>query len=96
MRFNLYDLNEFVSKNGSTCHDMYYELVYFELIVGETCQQESDKIINRVKENQTNLAQTYLYIILTSKKKCYIFIWFAPIMSIIVNLSYNMTMFPKE
>ena len=68
MRFNLYDLNEFVSKNGSTCHDMYYELVYFELIAGETCQHESDKIINRVKENQTILAQTYLYIILTSKK----------------------------
>ena len=56
MRFNLYDLNEFVSKNGSNCHDMYYELVYFELIASETCQHESDKVINRVKENQTILA----------------------------------------
>ena len=43
MRFNLYDLNKFVSKNGSTCHDMYYELVYFELIASEICEHESDK-----------------------------------------------------
>ena len=70
---NLYNLNEFVSKNGSTCHDMYYDLGYFELIASETCQHESDKLINRVKENQSILAQTYLYVILS--KKCYVFMW---------------------
>ena len=69
MRFNLYDLNEFVSKYGSTCHDMYYELVYFKLIAGEICQHESDKAINRVKENQTILAQTYIYLLFN---KCHV------------------------
>ena len=28
---------------------MYYELGYFELITGETCQHECEKLINCVK-----------------------------------------------
>ena len=31
---------------------MYYELGYFWLITGETCQHECEKLINCVKENK--------------------------------------------
>ena len=55
----------------------------------------SKKLINRVKANQPILAQTFLYQILTSKK-CIVFMWFAPISSIIVNTSYIMTILTKE
>ena len=63
--------------------------------MGETCQHESEKLINRVKANQPILAQTGLYKILTCKK-CTIFMWLAPIMSIIEKPSYNMAILTKE
>ena len=82
-------------QNQLTCLDTYYELGYFELITGEMCQHESKKLNNCVKANQPILAQTFLYQILTSKK-CIVFMWFAPISSIIVNTSYIMTILTKE
>ena len=82
-------------QNRSTCLNTYYELGYFKLTMDETCQHESEKLINRVKANQPILAQTYLYKILTCKK-CIVFMWFAPIMSIKEKLSYKMTILTKE
>ena len=43
-------------KNRSTLLNTYYELGYFELNMSETCQHESEKLINRVKANQHILA----------------------------------------
>ena len=40
---------------------MYYELSNFELIMGETCQYECEKLVNCINANQPVLAQTYLY-----------------------------------
>ena len=48
-------------QNRSTYLDTYYELGYFELITSKTCQNESEKLINRVKANQPILAQTCFY-----------------------------------
>ena len=48
-------------QNRSTYLNTYYELGYFELITGQTCQHESKKFISRVKANQFILAQTCLY-----------------------------------
>ena len=36
-------------QNRSTCLNTYNELGYFELITGETCQHECEKLINCVK-----------------------------------------------
>ena len=48
-------------QNRSTYLNTYYELGYFELITGKTCQHESEKLINLVKANQHFFAQTCLY-----------------------------------
>ena len=48
-------------QNRSTCPNTYYELGYFELNMCETCQHESEKLINHVKTNQPILAQTCFY-----------------------------------
>ena len=48
-------------QNRSTYLNTYYELGYFELITGKTCQHESEKLINLVKANQHIFAQTCLY-----------------------------------
>ena len=82
-------------QNRSTCLNTYYELGYFKLITGETCHHESEKLINCVKANHPIFAQTCLYKTLTCKK-CTLFMWFAPIMSIIEKPSYNMTILSKE
>ena len=82
-------------QNRSTCLNTYYELGYFKLITGETCHHESEKLINCVKANHPIFAQTCLYKTLTCKK-CIIFMWFAPIMSIIEKPSYNMTILSKN
>ena len=47
-------------ENRLTYLNTYYELGYFQLNTSETCQQESDTLINRVKANQSILAQTCL------------------------------------
>ena len=48
-----YELGKSIlSQNRSTCLNMYYELGYFWLITGETCQHECEKLINCVKENK--------------------------------------------
>ena len=47
--------------NRSTYINMHYELGYFKLIKGKTCQHESEKLINHVKANQPIFAQTCLY-----------------------------------
>ena len=39
----------------------YYELGYFELITGKTFQHEIEKLINRVKANQSIFTQTCLH-----------------------------------
>ena len=82
-------------QNRSTYLNTYYEQGYFELITGQTCQHESKKFISRVKTNLFNFAQTCLYWRLTCKK-CTIFMCLVPIMSFIVNPSYNMTILTKE
>ena len=48
-------------QNQTTYLNMYYELGYFKLITGKTCQQESEKLISRVKANQPILAQPCSY-----------------------------------
>ena len=48
-------------QNRSTCLNMYYELGYFQLVTGETCQREGEKLVNRVKANQPILTQTCFY-----------------------------------
>ena len=48
-------------QNQTTYLNMYYELGYFKLITGRTCQQESEKLISRVKANQPILAQSCSY-----------------------------------
>ena len=53
--------NTSLCQNRSTCLNTYYELGYFQLITCETCQQESEKFINRVIANQPILTQTCLY-----------------------------------
>ena len=75
-----------LSQNQSTYLNTYYELGYFGLITGETCQHECEKLINCVKSNKPILAQTRSYLVLTYEKYI-VFLWFAPIMSIIVNPS---------
>ena len=39
-------------QNRSTCVNTYNELGYFQLITIETCQHESEKLVNRDKANQ--------------------------------------------
>ena len=78
--------NLIFSQNQSTCLNTYNEIGYFELITGETCQHECEKLINCVKANKPILAQTHSYLVLTYEKYI-VFLWFAPIMSIIVNPS---------
>ena len=82
-------------QNQTTYLNMYYELGYFKLITGRTCQQESEKLISRVKANQPILAQSCSYRRLTCKK-CTVFMWLVPTISFIVNPSYNMTILTKE
>ena len=48
-------------QNQSTYLNTYYELGYFKLITGKTCQHKSEKLINSVKANQPILAQTCSY-----------------------------------
>ena len=56
------------SQNQLTCLNTYFELGYFELITGETCQHECEKLINCVKLNKPILAQTRSYLVLTCEK----------------------------
>ena len=74
------------SQNRSTCLNTYYELGYFELIAGETCQHECEKTVNCVKANTLSLAQTRSHLVL-SCEKCIVLLWYAPIISIIMNPS---------
>ena len=48
-------------QNRTTYLNTYFELGYFELITGKTCQNESEKFISRVKANQPILVKTCLY-----------------------------------
>ena len=49
-------------QNRSTCLNTYYELGYFELIMGDNVNVKVKKlIINDVKANQPILAQTCSY-----------------------------------
>ena len=38
------------SRNRSTCLNVYYELGYFELITGETCQYERENLLIVLKQ----------------------------------------------
>ena len=87
--------NSIFSQNRSTCLKTYNELGYFELITGETCQHECEKLINCFKENKLNLAQNRSYLVLTCEKYI-VFLQYAPIMSIIMNPSQNKTTLTKE
>ena len=82
-----YELGQLIfSQNRSTLLNAYYQLGYFELITGETCQQKCEIHINCVKANKPFLAQTRSYLVLTYEK-CIVFLWFAQIMSIIIKPS---------
>ena len=48
-------------QNWSTYLNKYYEKGYFQLITGEICQHESEKLVNRVKANPPILTQTFFY-----------------------------------
>ena len=63
--------NSIFSQNRSTCPNTYNELGYFELITGETCQHECEKLINCIKENKLNSAQNHSCIVLTVKNILY-------------------------
>ena len=39
-----------LSQNQSTCPNTYYELGYFELITGETCQYEHENLLIVLKQ----------------------------------------------
>ena len=45
-------------QNRSTSLNTNYELGYFELITGETCQLECEKLIHYVKANKPISAKT--------------------------------------
>ena len=78
--------NSIFSQNPSTCPNTYNDLGSFELITGEKCQHECKKLINCIKVNKPNSAQNRSYSALTCEK-CIVFLWYAPIMSIIMNPS---------
>ena len=57
-------------QSQSTCLNTNYELGYFELITGETCQHECEELINCVKANQIHFCGS-LFILNTNFQKIY-------------------------